>query len=181
MLHQCKKSRTSSLHLQLETPETETLNATPQKNRTLWQRCGRRKGGGVQKHSVKSGIVIVSREEHRNRSHVPACQLKACVRVALSQRCSQSSRIQTVYCTRSRLEEGCRALPTWTLHFPMQISKRTSQQRVCCPPRALAPPRRRPFTGSQASLLGFQSHYFFWREHFFSHFRSGHDFLIWIH
>lgn len=30
-------------------------------------------------------------------------------------------------------------------------------------------------------LYGFQSHYLFWREHFFSHFRSGHDFLIWIH
>lgn len=45
---------------------------TPQKSaHSVAKECKKR--GGVQKQSVKSGIVIVSREEHRNRSHVPAC------------------------------------------------------------------------------------------------------------
>lgn len=52
MLHQYNKSRTSSLHLQLETPGTETLNATPQKNRTLYGKGVEEEKGAGSRNSL---------------------------------------------------------------------------------------------------------------------------------
>lgn len=141
MLHQCKKSRTSSLHLATRDPRAgDTERSTSEEPHALWPRCGRRKGGGVRTHSVKSGIVIVSREKHRDR-YPRACPSAKGMRADsfVTALFSVFSNPDSLLHKKSAWR-GVQGPPTWTLHFPTQIPKRTPRQRVCCPPRALAPP-----------------------------------------